>query len=290
MKWYEAPELVPQHSLPEVYYPPSVLVASYHRANLAPTSHDSSNSPNGTVMSADVPEDTYFGTTSIQSHEDQSTVGALPPAEQPVKPQRRVCGCSLLVLVLSTIIALLSIAVIGLAAGTSIQTDRVNDAKSKLASYLVDIDRGCSANPDSVTATRYTSDCKSRYSQIFKVATRETTNSSVVFDRSTYNIFCNSDAPNPPLQSLFVSNFNDCMDACASYSSYTAGNFPDDPISKNFTCAAASFIPDWTNRTNALAVNAPGNCYLKPGPQSSTTLTHPNTDGPAVHAALLADS
>lgn len=152
-----------------MYYPPSVSVASYRRANLAPTSLDGSNSPSDTALPVTVPKDTYSGSISVRSYEDQSPVGVLPPAEQLVRPQRRVCGCSLLVLILSTIIALLSIAVIGLAAGTSIQKDRANDAKSKLDSYLVDIDRGCSANPDSVTATRYTSDCKSRYSPIHEV-------------------------------------------------------------------------------------------------------------------------
>jgi hypothetical protein len=42
------------------------------------------------------------------------------------------CGCSLLVFVLSVIIAILSVAVIGLAAGTGVAASNYNDANSKL--------------------------------------------------------------------------------------------------------------------------------------------------------------
>jgi hypothetical protein len=107
------------------------------------------------------------------------------------------------------------------------------------------------------------------------------------FNRPTFKIYCNSDAPNPPLQTLFVGNFDDCIDACASYTTFTAGNFPKLSSNANFTCSGVSFIPSWTNRTYALINNAPGNCYLKPGRQNATALTHPNADSIAVHAAIL---
>ncbi|KAI8956151.1 hypothetical protein F4801DRAFT_525629 [Xylaria longipes] len=193
------------------------------------------------------------------------------PREQGKETSRRFCGCSILVLALSAIIALLFAAVIGLAAGTGIQTNRARNAESKLAAYLNSsrIDLGCSAHPNSVTATRYTSD---------------------FYGRPTFEIYCNSDAPNPPLQSFYVGTFDDCIDACASYSAYTSGNFPRISTSANFTCSAVSFIPDWTNRTEALMVNAPGNCYLKPGPQNISALTHPNADMTVVHAAILLSS
>lgn len=57
-----------------------------------------------------------------------------------------ICGCSLLTFVLSCIIALLSAAVIGLAAGTGIEASRANDAVHKLAAYT-------SANPVQIATT-----------------------------------------------------------------------------------------------------------------------------------------
>ncbi|KAI0447009.1 hypothetical protein F4803DRAFT_392819 [Xylaria telfairii] len=265
--WHDAPEVAPQQSLPEVYYPAPTPIAPYRRENFASIPLKSFNSFGDPSSAVDTLKSSYAGTIkSIRNYDIQSTQGALPPRPQPRGKPRWFCGYSGLLLVLS---ASLTIAVIGLAVGTGIQTNRARDAESRLAVYLssVDpIDLGCSANPDSVTATRYTSD---------------------FYGRPTFKIYCNSDAPNPPLQSLFVGTFGDCIDACSSYSAYTSGNFPGVLTSANFTCAAVSFIPAWTNRTEALKVNAPGNCYLKPGPQNATALTHPNTDGPAVHAAIL---
>ncbi|KAI1755277.1 hypothetical protein F4782DRAFT_442883 [Xylaria castorea] len=268
--WHDAPEVVTQHSFPEVYYPKPAPVAPYRGENFPSIPLKSFNPFDDRAASIDTPKSSYASTfKSIQNYDTRSTRDVLPPAERPRETPRRFRGYSVLVLALSAVIALLSTVVIGLAAGTGIQTNRARDAESKLATYLSTIDLGCSANPDSVTATRYTSD---------------------FYGRQSFGIYCNSDAPNPPLQSLFVGTFADCIDACASYSAYTPGNFPDVSTSGNFTCSAISFIPDWTNRTEALKVNAPGNCYLKPGPQNPTAFTHPNANGPAVHAAILLSS
>ncbi|KAI0106194.1 hypothetical protein GGR51DRAFT_518200 [Nemania sp. FL0031] len=260
----EAPEVAPHQTLPEVYYPTAVPVPPYQGEGFASVPLKPFNTLNDTNTFIESPNSTYPGTNSVLTYDIRSTQDGLHPVEQPKEP-RRFFGCSVLILVLSGIIAALFVTVIGLGAGTGIQSRRANDAEAKLNQSLPVIDRGCSSNPDAVTATRYT---------------------SAFFDRSTYTIYCNNDAPNPPLQSLFVGNFDDCIDACASYSTYTSGNFPN-VTSGNFTCSGVSFIPDWTNRTTALQFNAPGNCYLKPGPQNSTALTHPNSDGPAVHAAIL---
>ncbi|KAI1369709.1 hypothetical protein F5Y08DRAFT_101184 [Xylaria arbuscula] len=276
-KWNEAeaPEVATHNNLPEVYYPAPALVAPYHahgeNHGSIPLNPFHSTKDSVTFIETQSPKSFYPGSTVIQNYDDQSTRGDLPPPEHyPRETSRRVwmCGCSTVVLILSILAAALSIAVIGLAAGTGVQSNRANSAESKLSKLLI-IDRGCSTDPDSVTGTQYTSD---------------------FYDRSTFKIFCNNDAPNAPLSSLFVGNFDDCIDACASYSAYTSGNFPNVSNSKNFTCSAVSFIPDWTNRTTALSANAPGNCYLKPGPQKSTDLTHPNSDGPAVHCAIIPSS
>ncbi|KAJ2996649.1 hypothetical protein NUW58_g910 [Xylaria curta] len=268
--WHDAPEVAPQHSLPEVYYPVPAPIAPYRGENFASIPLKPYIPYNPTAGLADVPKSAYTVTSPIQNYDNQSDRGVLPPGEQSKKTLRRVCRYPVLIIGLSAIIIILAAAVIGLAAGTGIQTHRAGDAESKLAALLSNrsnIDRGCSANPDSVTATQYTSD---------------------FYSRPTFKIFCNSDAPNPPLQSFFVGNFDDCIDACASYSAYTAGNFPRISSSGNFTCSAVSFIPSWTNRTEALAKNAPGNCYLKPGPQNPAAFTRPN--GQAVHAAILQNS
>ncbi|TRX93555.1 hypothetical protein FHL15_005527 [Xylaria flabelliformis] len=129
-------------------------------------------------------------------------------------------------------------------------------------------DRGCSTNPNGVTGTTYTSQ---------------------FFSRPTFKIYCDANAPNNPLQSLFVGTFDDCIDACAFYSNYTTGNFPNVTSTTNTTCVGVSYIPDWTNRTTAMSINAPGNCYLKPGPQTAAALTAPQGGG-IVHAAILSQS
>jgi hypothetical protein len=84
---------------------------------------------------------------------------------------------------------------------------------------------------------------------------------------------------------MWVGNFDDCMDACASYSANIPIAFSNGSAI-NQTCAAVSFVPAWTNRTFADAGGAPGNCYLKPGPQNKTALFSP-TVGSEVHAAIL---
>ncbi|KAI0408971.1 hypothetical protein F4802DRAFT_306669 [Xylaria palmicola] len=280
--WHEAPELVPPQSLPEVYYPPPAPVTEYRGEHIASVpeyrnEHIASiplkpyNSFNTAPTFIETPKTSYPAVNPIPTYDDQSTLYALPARELPRKSPRQFCGCPIPILVLSAVVATLLAAVIGLAVGTGTQANRANNAEIKLAAYLANasmIDRGCSSDPDKVSATRYT---------------------SAFYSRPTFKIFCNSDAPNPPLQSFFVGNFDDCMDACASYSAYTAGNFPDIETSANFTCSGVSFVTAWTNRTEANSVNAPGNCYLKPGPQNSTALTHPGGDT-TVHAAILDNS
>ena len=112
---------------------------------------------------------------------------------------------------------------------------------------------------------------------------------SIVFDRPTYQIYCNSNTPHAPVYSLFVADFNDCIDACAHWSFYAPLAFENNGTSAavNQTCAGLSFVPLWTDRTKAVEGTAPGNCYLKPGPTiERKDLMDPNA-GTAVHSALL---
>jgi hypothetical protein len=73
------------------------------------------------------------------------------------------------------------------------------------------------------------------------------------------------------------------MDACAAYTKYVPGSFEN---TANATCAGVSFIPAWTSKATATKGTAPGNCYLKGGPQNETGLNTPNIGVPC-HAAIL---
>ncbi|KAI0390389.1 hypothetical protein F5Y17DRAFT_468978 [Xylariaceae sp. FL0594] len=279
---HEAPELAAhQNSYPEVYHPvptPEVVQQYQYGGNncrsVPLNSYTAPATATATATTAtEASKDQYHGGggSSYSPYDQHSAQGILSPTGQTrERPRRTICGRAMdTVFFLSVATALLSLAVIGLAAGTGIQSKRANDADAKLAALVAKIsnlDRGCSEDPGGVSSSSYISD---------------------FFNRRTFKIYCNSDAPNPPLQTLFVGNFDDCIDACASYSTFTAGNFPGIKSDANFTCSGVSFIPAWTNRTYALKENAPGNCYLKPGPQNVTALTHPNADSDTVHAAIL---
>ncbi|KAI2466260.1 hypothetical protein F4781DRAFT_359944 [Annulohypoxylon bovei var. microspora] len=276
MRYDEAPELAP-HNYPEVHHPPSVPeVAAYAHAPATPVKLEESTNPS--TINAGYPP--FENSTSPFAYEP----GHIHPLEQERSP-KRIWGCSVLVFILSVIIAILSAAVIGLAAGTGVEASRANDAEAKLASMST-------SSPTTVTMTAPTS-TPSDFSNVDKgcstnsAAVTGTTYASQFFNRPIFKIYCNSDAPNNPLSSLFVGDFNDCMDACASYSFYIPSDFSTNATSNNATCAGVSYIPAWTNRTTAVAGDAPGNCYLKPGPQNQTALNNPNIGGSAVHAAIL---
>lgn len=74
------------------------------------------------------------------------------------------------------------------------------------------------------------------------------------------------------------------MDACAAYTKYIPGSFGSK--NANATCEAVSFIPAWTSKVTANAGGAPGNCYLKGGPQSEDGLEVSNI-GVDCHAAVF---
>lgn len=104
------------------------------------------------------------------------------------------------------------------------------------------------------------------------------TNQSVVFGKPHFTMYCNKDTINPSMFSVFAPNFNGCMDACAAWNSYNK--------TTKGSCVAVSFIPAWSNVAVAVAGSAPGDCYLKPGPQTKANLTTPNI-GTECHAAIV---
>jgi len=176
----QAPEVAPQN------YPEVALqnhAASPHYAYQQPYQHPKPEGYSDASTYAGTAPSTSPYTATASPHAQHAMLGPDPTA----KRSRRVpCGCSLLVFILSCIIAVLSAAVIGLAAGTGVEANRANDATTKLAALSAsvssaaatatktsttaaptatpwnDIDKGCTSDPDGVTGTRYTSfSCKS---------------------------------------------------------------------------------------------------------------------------------
>ncbi|KAL6890909.1 hypothetical protein GGI43DRAFT_387363 [Trichoderma evansii] len=299
------PEVAVGHDLPEAYVqsPPETVWSP--QPSIAPTyvsqppsayppsaygQHGQYTDQHGQYTDAVKPPGSAAGPPPMGGVMSRDASYAAPESTDPEKPlppiASTVCGISL-VLFLSIIIAILSAAVIGLAAGTGVAASNYNNANSKLqvlssslaaaqakqtgtptssgssssTSGAVDwnsITNGCSDNPGDVTGLTYTS-------KSFKNA-----NFTMICDKDTNSL--------SPVYSLFAGNFNGCMDACAGWNFYntTKGK-----------CVGVSFIPSWSVLATALAGNAPGDCYLKPAPLSKANLTDPNIGGGEIHTALL---
>ncbi|GKT45589.1 uncharacterized protein ColSpa_05770 [Colletotrichum spaethianum] len=288
----EGPELAPQHQYPEVYHPPP--------------QQSQPSSPQPIPVTPMKHEDSTYGKYSV-SGVDQSTYGGTqyhPAGGEAGQQKKRICGCTFLVFLLSVIIAILAAAVIGLAAGTGVEASRANQALNKLAALEASAPNGttatatatvtvtsasptatgfasltnnCSNSDETTTGQTYTTDCKLTIENDMRSSADLM---HLVFGKKTFVQFCNSNAPNAPLMSLFTANFDNCMDACAAFSNYESG------FDGNATCQAVSFIPLWTTRAGAVAGKAPGNCYLKPGPQTRDKLETPNI-GTECHAAIM---
>lgn len=89
-----------------------------------------------------------------------------------------------------------------------------------------------------------------------------------------FTLYCNTNAPNDPIFSVFATNLLGCVEACNAWNSYNT---------TEQTCEGVSFVPFWARIGNAANNNAPGDCYLKPGPQDRDGLQ----DAKGTHAALL---
>ncbi|KAG5999846.1 hypothetical protein E4U43_001831, partial [Claviceps pusilla] len=196
---------------------------------------------------------------------------------------RTILGCAPLVLLLSAVIAVLAALVIGLAAGTGVaannyraEQDRYRDLQASYSSLAAASRTGSGASP---TGTP-------NYSRITNGCSDENESTSGTFYRPDFygkprfTMYCNKDAANPPVYSLFTADFNSCMSACASWNSYNAS------ASSASGCQGVSFIPLWSDQVVAVKGKAPGDCYLKPGPQSVAKLQTPNI-GTECHAAIL---
>ncbi|KAF9870298.1 hypothetical protein CkaCkLH20_12145 [Colletotrichum karsti] len=274
------PELAPQHAYPEVYHPPAPSdPTSPQPIPITPKREDSTY---GAYTATAVDPSVYGGTV-----DHRSTYHAPAGQHVPQRSRKTICGCTFLVFILSIIIAVLAAAVIGLAAGTGVEASRANNALDQLAALQASGTTQASATvtvtaaSSSATATGYASITNNCSNQDETTTGQNYTTD--FFNKVTFTMFCNTNAPNAPLMSLFTANFDNCMDACASFTSSEKG------FNGNATCEGVSFIPLWTTRSGAVAGKAPGNCYLKPGPQNRTSLETPNI-GTECHAAILNSS
>lgn len=96
-----------------------------------------------------------------------------------------------------------------------------------------------------------------------------TANLSLVYDDS-FTLKCNSNTPKTPLFSVFATDFRGCMESCSTWNGFGSLN--------DTLCEAVTYVPLWTNYDAANYSKAPGNCYLKPGPQSVSGLETPYPD------------
>ncbi|KAK4458933.1 hypothetical protein QBC42DRAFT_313220 [Cladorrhinum samala] len=278
----------------------------YQQSRPLPYTHDphSDESSNGTVHEISFlreligPSSTYAA-SSHGPHEQPAVpaawVGAKAPGTSTKSKQgneqvsflaMKIWGCSLIVFVLSCLIALLSATVIGLSAVTGVESRRANENASKLASILGSvptstfsvtttasltatptslalIDEGCAEAPDKTNGTTYVS-----YS---------------FFGSLKFTRYCNLDVEGEVIYSLFTGSFATCIDACASYTMFMPRNFGN---TEKATCTGVSFVPDWVGKANAARSKAQGNCYMKAGPQNLTRLAVPNKKVD-VHGAVL---
>ncbi|KAK4671020.1 hypothetical protein QC764_605810 [Podospora pseudoanserina] len=331
---HDYPEVTdPSHCAPE-YVPPQPLtnepMKPYGSTYVTPAapyelSHtrESSSVYGGHAATAAPPYDMH----------DQVRLPASPPtadlsssmsSEKPPSHHRKktIFGCTTLVFVLSCIIALLSMAVIGLAAAAGMEAHRANTNASRIAVMLAEsnstsgglesvsdaepepgtgsgsdsnttpgstrtvtvtvsaaaaatetvrvtpasaisaVDDGCSENPEKVHGSTYTS-----YKR---------------FNSLKFTRYCQRDPDGSLVMVIFTSTFEQCMDACASYSTYVAESFPTGGAKTR--CDGVSFIPEWADKAAAGKENSRGNCYLKSGVKGEGG---ENGKKVKVHAAIL---
>lgn len=208
-----------------------------------------------------------------------------------MKGKRVVCGCSLVVFVLALIIAFLAAAVVGLAAGTGVVASNYNDANSKLDALKESYsslqatatgNSGTKTKTTTVTATASATDAAntptlSELTNGCSDKNERTTGSTYnanFFDKSTFTMYCNANAPGDPIYSLFTESFDGCMEACNEWNAYN---------STTDNCSGLSFIPGWGTVAGGVKANAPGSCYLKTGSIPSSEIG----DATDCHAALI---
>ncbi|KAM0264893.1 hypothetical protein ACHAQJ_000409 [Trichoderma viride] len=290
----DSPEVAGGHDLPEAYIsqPPEQVWSP--QPSIAPTyaSHTPVGYGNNGQYTDAVKPGSAGGTVGGVAATDAGAYTAPESTIQEKKTGAATVGGISLVVILSIIIAILSAAVIGLAAGTGVATNNYNNANSKVKALSASLaaaqaspvqtggtptSSGSSSSSGSPTSTDWnniTNGCSDN-----AAAVNGLIYTSLSFGSANFTMFCNKDTINNPLYSLYAPDFNGCMDACAGWNTYNK--------TTDGTCIAVSFIPEWSVVATALQGKAPGDCYLKPGPIVKANLTNPNIGGGEVHAAIL---
>jgi hypothetical protein len=192
---HDLPEAYVQHPPPETVWSPQPSIAPTYVSQPASAYPHNAYGQNGQYTDAvkpSTPGGPGVPAGGVVSHDAQYAAPGSGTTEQekgapPAAAAATVCGISL-VLLLSIIIAILSAAVIGLAAGTGVAANNYNNAKSQVRQLSASlalaqakatptssgssstststptdwnsITNGCSDNPGDVNGTKYTSECK----------------------------------------------------------------------------------------------------------------------------------
>ncbi|KAG6036877.1 hypothetical protein E4U41_005460 [Claviceps citrina] len=275
------PEVAHGASYPEVIHDLQYQQRSHQQPREAcPSPHDSAVDSTHQYSSAKVED--------YQSYPQAvATKNGVHGLESPDRGGRRtILGCLPIVFLLSMVIAVLAVLVIGLAAGTGVAANNYKAEQSKYRdlqaswSSLAASKTGSAVAAATGTGGQTVSPDYSKISNGCSDENESTTGtfySPEFFGKPRFTMYCNKDASNTPFYSLFTADFNGCMSACASWNSYNASSR---------ACEAVSFIPLWSDVATAVKGQAPGDCYLKPGPQSVQKLQTPNI-GTECHAAML---
>ncbi|KAF4457072.1 hypothetical protein FALBO_15272 [Fusarium albosuccineum] len=271
-----SPEVVPPNpsdQLPQVYEPGHAHQTGFYQSH---NNYISSNSdPPSSYTYNDSQSYTHPPTLPPKDEADAQNQSRSPSGGR----KALICGCPLVVVVLIAALVVSGAAVIGLAAATGVAVKQSQDSDSELKALQASF----SSLSDVATATASSSDAASTQEEQEELTNgcsnkkdtiTGTVYTSKFFDKAKFTMYCNTNAPNDPIFSIFATNFNGCIEACTAWNSYNT---------TRQTCEGVSFVPFWARIGNAAGNNAPGDCYLKPGPQDKDGLE----DAQDTHAALL---
>ncbi|KAK8042476.1 hypothetical protein PG994_012959 [Apiospora phragmitis] len=285
-RYDEAPETVPP-AIPEYHPPPTAPEVTINHGYVPQQPSPPVFKREDSIMYNNYPGYAMspMGLPSTQNY-DTTGYGSLPSdlgARR--KKEHTILGCSVVVFVLAVIIAILSAAVIGLAAGTGVEANRANTAESDLAALRANMTNSSSSSSGAAGGS---------YDAITGAARQ------IRLGFQGRLILLNSSTcHHTRLRATRKHQWARCKGS-SSPTSTTAStrapaipstrrrNFANTTSNRNKTCSGVTFVPGWTDRETALDGSAPGNCYLKPGPQSKSKLTIPN-NGQETHSAFRLD-
>ncbi|KAF5024451.1 hypothetical protein F66182_3537 [Fusarium sp. NRRL 66182] len=275
-----SPEVVPTSDLPQAYNP------DVNGANVAHSLHGSYASPTSEAPSYHHGHSPYYQHSQAPVPIKEETTPPTDPSVGGKASSGRKCSCLVISLIVALVIA--GCAVIGLAAATGVAMKNANDKETELETLRASA-AAFSSSDDEPTATASNASPSATDDETEESDTPDITNgcsaeedvmtgrsyTSEFYNNSKFTIYCNTNAPRDPVFSLFAGSFHGCIEACNNWNNYN--------VTKKETCEGVSYVPYWSVIDNAAENSAPGDCYLKPGPQTKGKLE----DAPDTHAAVL---